>query len=84
MQPRRRSSSYSGRDLIHSSAIPRACAIWAGAMRWLKLYDFLMDPTALPEGTRKALGLADGERKILASRVVSGAGILKGRRCRRC
>ncbi len=53
-------------------------------MRWLKLYDFLMDPTALPEGTRKALGLADGERKILASRVVSGAGILKGRRCRRC
>ncbi len=26
---------------------------------WLKLYDFLIDPTGLPEGTRKALGLKD-------------------------
>jgi enoyl-CoA hydratase len=25
---------------------------------WLKLYDFLMDPTSLPENTRKALGIA--------------------------
>jgi enoyl-CoA hydratase len=24
---------------------------------WLKLYDFLMDPTGLPEATRKALGI---------------------------
>jgi enoyl-CoA hydratase len=24
---------------------------------WLKLYDFLMDPTGLPEATRKALGV---------------------------
>ena len=27
---------------------------------WLKLYDFLMDPTGLPESTRKALGIKDG------------------------
>jgi enoyl-CoA hydratase len=26
---------------------------------WLKLYDFLMDPTGLPESTRKALGIKD-------------------------
>lgn len=26
---------------------------------WLKLYDFLMDPTGLPESTRKALGITD-------------------------
>ncbi|MDP6622476.1 MAG: hypothetical protein QF754_09440 [Alphaproteobacteria bacterium] len=26
---------------------------------WLKLYDFLMDPAALPEGPRRALGRSD-------------------------
>ncbi len=26
---------------------------------WLKVYDFLMDPTGLPESTRKALGVKD-------------------------
>ena len=28
---------------------------------WLKLYDFLMDPSALPEATRKALGIKLGD-----------------------
>ena len=28
---------------------------------WLKLYDFLMDPTGLPEATRKALGIRLGD-----------------------
>ena len=28
---------------------------------WLKLYDFLMDPTGLPEATRKALGIKLGD-----------------------
>ncbi len=28
---------------------------------WLKLYDFLMDPTGLPESTRRALGIKEPE-----------------------